>query len=594
MIKQWFTAQELLELGLTGMPGTKRGINWKATEESWPLRERLYGRGGGIEYHISALPTDIRIELVEKLADVSPAALDMENSIFADAALAASERRRDARVLVLKGFAIFKAESTLPEVKAMAAFTQLYNLRGLPALPGWVYETYPSITWPTMRRWFEAREKQDFSAFGGKYGNRAGTGFLDTAKCGEIKAFVQALIVKNAHFSAEHIRDAVCAKFGNEIDGRQLPDIRTFRRFIAGWKAQNADLYTKMTDPDAFKNRYSAAAGRADAGIVRLNQLWEIDASPADVLLNDGRHSIYAVIDVWSRRMKAFVTKTPRSEAALVLIRHAIMDWGVPENIKTDNGKDFVSRRFTVSVEMLGINQEVTPPFSPERKPHIERGIGTLQRDLMPLLPGFIGHNVADRKQIEARKAFAQRLGESEEKAFAVGLTATEMQAYLDDWCANRYQHKPHSGLDGQTPFTRAASWPQAIRRIENERGLDLLLAPLASGESTRIVTKKGIKIENVHFFDAALARFIGQTVFVRHDPVDLGSIYVFSDAGASQFICRAVNMALEGATQGMLAQAKARAGELGLDIAHLGKTPRRAEILAVVQAAEINAGSEG
>ena len=44
--------------------------------------------------------------------------------------------------------------------------------------------------------------------------------------------------------------------------------------------------------------------------------------------------------------------------------------------------------------------QDITAPFSPEQKGLVERNIGTLQRGLMTLLPGFIGHSVKDRKQI--------------------------------------------------------------------------------------------------------------------------------------------------------------------------------------------------
>jgi putative transposase len=59
-MKEWYSAKELA--GLPGMPGTDRAIQIKAEKNNWPSRPRA-GRGGGREYHISALPADTRIAL---------------------------------------------------------------------------------------------------------------------------------------------------------------------------------------------------------------------------------------------------------------------------------------------------------------------------------------------------------------------------------------------------------------------------------------------------------------------------------------------------------------------------------------------------
>src|SRR6185312_14284615 len=106
--------------------------------------------------------------------------------------------------------------------------------------------------------------------------------------------------------------------------------------------------------------------------------------------------------------------------------------------------------------------------------------IGTMQRGLMRTLPGFVGHSVADRKVIEGRKSFAARLGEQAEDMFAVELTAAQLQQHLDDWCAHVYGAKPHAGLKGLTPFAAAATAGGSVRRIEDPRALDMLLAPAA------------------------------------------------------------------------------------------------------------------
>ena len=73
--REWFTAAELAELALPGLPADKRSLNRRAREENWLLRSdaagqalsrpRL-GRGGGTEFHLSLLPGATRLELARR------------------------------------------------------------------------------------------------------------------------------------------------------------------------------------------------------------------------------------------------------------------------------------------------------------------------------------------------------------------------------------------------------------------------------------------------------------------------------------------------------------------------------------------------
>lgn len=73
--REWFTAAELAELALPGLPADKRSINRRAREERWamrtapdgaPLVRPRAGRGGGLEYHVSLMPGPARIALAER------------------------------------------------------------------------------------------------------------------------------------------------------------------------------------------------------------------------------------------------------------------------------------------------------------------------------------------------------------------------------------------------------------------------------------------------------------------------------------------------------------------------------------------------
>lgn len=102
---------------------------------------------------------------------------------------------------------------------------------------------------------------------------------------------------------------------------------------------------------------------------------------------------------------------------------------GVAKVIKTDNGSDFVAVSIKRLFADLSIDPDVSDAYSPEQKGHVERVIKTFQHEVCPQLPGYIGHSVADRKAIEGRKSFAERLGADEKELFEVALTAEQAPA---------------------------------------------------------------------------------------------------------------------------------------------------------------------
>ena len=555
-MKAWMAAAEIAALNLPGLPETAQGVNKAARLNGWKARPRS-GRGGGNEYETAALPLAARVALsaieareeakrieIGEVPIPSAPAFAGDHPTNAKAAL-----RRDARLVIINLFSAFQARSRLNATLARELFCYLYNRAGEAEadengnhvarqddyairVPAWVRQTKPTVSKNSIANWIAARDRGDASRLAGAYKGKPKGGTLGRAEDGRVAQFIAARIVAQPHLTSDHLRDLVRAEFGDTIavEGRAvpLPPIRTFQRFAATWKAEHRETLMKMTDPDRFKNVMRASGTNMNSWVSALNQLWEIDASPADVLLLDGRHSIYSLIDIYSRRMIVTVSKTARTEAVLSLIRKAIEAWGVPDIIRTDNGSDFTSHWAVSAIAGLGIKTDVCDPFSPEQKGSVERSIRTLQHGLMPLLPGYVGHSVADRKQIEARRAFAQRLGESPEKAFCVELAAEEFQRIVDDWCATKYANKPHAGLGGKTPFQMAAAWTKPLRRIENARALDLFLAPVAGKDGFRTVTKFGIRVDGANFLHPDLVP--ATRVFCRQDPADMGRVVVYAE----------------------------------------------------------------
>ena len=531
----WRTAKEWAEERLPQVPRTLRGVQLLAERQSWPSRNRV-GRGGGREYPATALPIVARLEFYRRrLVVEAPAAPAMP--------AAPPSVARDARLAILSTADLFRRQATANRLSIIAAdslFAGLYNA-GRAEVPAWVRAAVKRLSARTLARWRAAARSGATECLAvDKAAARKGKGLLDLAEGGEVKTHILALIIHQPHLSASHIRDLVGTRFGETLDvldevtgeakSHPLPPPRTFQHFIKTMKESHKVELVAATDPDAFRSRYRASGHGSLKHVVRPNQLWMIDASPADVLLTEGRHSIYVAIDVATRRMMVYVSKTPRAAAVGLLIRRAVLAWGAPAAIKTDNGSDFTAVATERLFAALGVEALTCNAYQPQEKGHVERAIGTLQRGLMPLLPGFVGHSVADRKRIENRKSFAARLGEVERETFAVALDAPGLQRRCDEWVEHVYQHRSHDGLKGATPFAAAASAGGEVRTVD-ERALDMLLAPIAGKDGYRTVTKKGLKIDRAEYLVGCV---LPETrVFVRMDPNDLGRCLLFaSEAG--------------------------------------------------------------
>ena len=78
---EWFSASELADMELPGLPADKRSIARRAQDERWSTRQASdgsmllrprKGRGGGVEFHYSLLPAEAQIELAKRGAIADP------------------------------------------------------------------------------------------------------------------------------------------------------------------------------------------------------------------------------------------------------------------------------------------------------------------------------------------------------------------------------------------------------------------------------------------------------------------------------------------------------------------------------------------
>ena len=366
--------------------------------------------------------------------------------------------------------------------------------------------------------------------------------------------------------------------------GDTMPSYDVLNKFWHQWKKENPMLHEFSKSPDSAKNKYLAAYGDASAKAQYRNHYWELDSTPADVICEDGkRYAVLAAIDVYTRRVVFHVSETSSSYSISQLLRKAILKLGIPENVVIDNGKDYTSNHFESICLNLGINMEIVPPFSGDCKPHVERVFGTLSRELFEQIPGYIGHNVAQREELQARKSFAdkirsqekwreeQRLKTDEEKKawrdawkikkenlgleLGILMSADELQMWCDRWVDKMYEQRTHKGIK-TAPIKKWNANGVPVKSIPDRRMLDLLL-----GESvTRRVGKKGISYDGCQYAHLDLVELTGQYVFVMA-PEDLGYILVYDSS--MKFVCIAEDLEHMGKNRWQVRKAKKKSQQL-------------------------------
>ena len=376
--------------GLPGMPADKSGVIRRAEREGWQYTEEP-GRGGTRRlYDVAQLPPATRAALawsqpaVVVAAPAAPAAADgtapatapqgdpasagraegarlalrggleqraadarRQASLRQSAELSnAGQARMDARLAVVRAFETYARHAGLPAHQARIAFALAYNDGSIEVPPGVRLEIERTSD-SSIERWQQLLRKHGITALAGSYGNRAGSGRIDSQPA--LREFIKAMLVQYPHARATHVMRGLQARFapaGGEPTG-VLPSMRSLERWMADWRLANAEVLTALANPDAWKNRHMVAFGSASEGISMLNELWELDSSPADVMLLDGRHALIGGIDVGTRTPRLIVAKTSRATAVAALIRRMLLDLGVPERVKTDNGSDYTSHHIT-------------------------------------------------------------------------------------------------------------------------------------------------------------------------------------------------------------------------------------------------------
>jgi transposase InsO family protein len=167
------------------------------------------------------------------------------------------------------------------------------------------------------------------------------------------------------------------------------------------------------------------------------HQLWQTDLFTFILKRQNRRVYLVAFMDDHSRFIVGYGLHASQSTAlVLEVLRAALVSYGVPQEILTDNGTQYVTWRgksaFTKELEKRGIKQVVAAPRRPQTLGKIERFWGTLWRECVD-------------------SAVFVDLGDAQRR---IGL-------FIDHYNFQR----PHQGIDGLVPADRFFGAASAVRQ---------------------------------------------------------------------------------------------------------------------------------
>jgi putative transposase len=445
-----------------------------------------------------------------------------------------SEQRIDAWLLILRAYEHWCAchHNFETMLERDTAFVRAYNAQQL-VLVNWVYAYLPKLSRSTLKAKQKLRrEAPTISALGGNHGHRRGTGRIDSDP--DLPAAIETCLAAGGkHWGASQIYDILQLEFGLDPETCSLGQVQAWLRQFRERRPQEWAMYMS---PDRVKGTVSPAFGSRSQNIFRPNQVWEIDSMRVDIECKSERAGeirldrVFVIcIDIFTRRVMLKVSAHNNGEAVCLLIATAILKWGVPEQIRTDCGKEYLSRRVQRFLANLGVDTEDLRclPGHPEQKPFVERFNRTFQyRDLVKS-PFFVGHNVAERQTL---RASSHRNCAGIELAMSV----EDFQRWCDLWRLE-YEQRPHGragiGLEGKSPLevlVAAVNGGWVLHQIQNPRELDFLMMTAPGKEGTRQVGRQGISVCGRLYVAAELAGWIGKTVYVCFDSQQPSTIYVY------------------------------------------------------------------
>lgn len=550
--QEWFTPAELAELGLPGLPRTKRGVADVVAREGWAsaiddqgqaLARARRARGGGTEYHLTLLPEQAKAKLLGRPAQRQAVAVPQ------------TDNRESA-------WARYDRLPTSMKAKAQQRLEIIQRVEGLCRAGMKKSRACEEVTAQARREAAAKGEKAPFSlsTLYEWFGLIAGIGTYDrlaylapghlgrtaTAECSEEAWHLfksEYLTNSRQSAAAAHAKVALIG----EQHGWSVPSAKTLLAKVSRELDPMTLVWLREGQP-GLERKFPTP--RRDVSDLAVMEGVNVDGHELDVMVEwadgtVGRPMMIAIQDINSRKM--LVTLIGRSESA-DLVRRAFAQlfeqYGIPKHVIFDNGRAFASKwltggnptryRFTIRPEdpiglltQLGCEVTFTNVYSGRSKP-IERAFGDFCDGFARsgvFAGAYTGNSVANKPADYGTRAvpyadFAQEL------AFYVRLHNSRK---------NRRTQTARGVLSFDEVFAEGLERTLVPRATREQLRLALLAA---EGVTVRRQTAQ-IHLGGNIYFHEALWGHEGEKVIVRFEPEDLHSpVHIYRLDGV--YVCEA------------------------------------------------------
>lgn len=532
----WFTAAEIAQLGMPGLPDTKRRVNAWAAAEGWaersapdgsPLARPRRVRGGGIEYHITLLPFAVQQRLV---ADAAPIAANDVPTTIADACgwswyegqSASTKAAAEKRLAIL-----VEVETRVRAGSSKtAAIEVIAKRRGVSAraIMGWfgdVANVAPADRLPRLAPRYQG---------GGR----------------EVEIDAEAWrIIKSDYLRPEQPAFAACFRRLEEDyakpRGIVLPDAKTLKRRLdreAGKQLKKG----KRIGREAVR-RSVPPIKRSVADLHALEAV-NVDGHIFDVFVQwedgrIGRPVMVGIQDVASRKLLSYrIGETESTVLTRLAFGDLFRDYGIPPHAVMDNGRAFASKaltggaltRFRFKIRdtdatgvltALGVLVHWTIPYRGSSKP-IERAWRDLCEDIAkhPRVAGAYTGNKPGAKPENYR-----------ERAIPIA----EFREHVADRIA---AHNARDGRDTETAkgssFDAVFAASYAVAPIGKATPEQLRLAMLEAIDRRCDRNNGSVTLAANAYWSVDMIELAGERVTLRFDPDKLhGDVHVYRSNGA-------------------------------------------------------------
>lgn len=588
--KVWYSAAELAELALPGMPATKRKLNEYAAERRWailmdaagaPLARQRAGRGGGMEYHRSLLPPAavqalIKRGLVAEAVETSDSAsLEAPKSTLwswyeRQSDLVKAEARR--RVAALDALATLTASGLTRSASAAIVARQ----QSVSTATVWNWEAAVRGC-PLADRLPRLAPRRQGGGVEAEIDPRAWRAYLSDylrperpthAGCYER---LKAMAASQGWGDIPHAK-TLARRLEREVDGR-----------IVIARREGADALRRMLPPQ-----------ERSVDQLHAMELVNIDGHRWDVFVRfpDGRIArpmMVALQDVYSRKVLAWrIGETESAVQTRLAFADLFKAWGIPAGCLLDNGRAFASKwitggtanrfRFKVRPEeplglltSLGVKVHWATPYRGQSKP-IERGFGDLCESGAKW-PAFAGAYTGNSPLAKPEN---------------YGSSAVPLEVFTEHVKVIIAAH--NAKLGRRTEAARGRSFDIAFQEsyarapIRKATPEQLRMALLAADQVRADRQSGAVVLYGNRYWTPELGALAGERVVVRFDPDALqGEVHIYR--ADDSFVATAPVMEAVGFQDVEAAKARAR-----MEAEHRKAARRATELLQLMSAADLAA----